>query len=165
MTTTNPADVLLELDRWATQNVLQACSALSHGDFHRRFEMGLGSLHDTLTHILGAQRGWTDVLTERAEPRVRLEEGQRSVAELFELHPTVAEEFESAARSGSPTDVLRPSRRGQTFAFTRGGILTHVTTHGVHHRAQCLNMLRQLGLEALPMTSGMEWMMHAEPIE
>ncbi len=165
MPTTDPSDVLLAMDRWATRNVLDACASMSDEQFHRRFDIGLGSLHDTLTHVLGAQRGWTDVLTVRPEPRTRLEEGRRSVDELVALHAEVADEFEAAARAGSPDDVLRPSRRGTTYAFTRGGILTHVTTHGVHHRAQCLNMLRHMGFEQLPPVSGMEWMLLAEPVD
>jgi uncharacterized damage-inducible protein DinB len=36
-------------------------------------------------------------------------------------------------------------------------VLTHVTTHGMHHRAQCLNMLRQLGVTPLPPSSVTEW--------
>ncbi|MEQ8770830.1 MAG: DinB family protein [Phycisphaerales bacterium] len=165
MATTNPADVLLAIDRWATRNLLDACRSLRDEQFHAGFEIGPGSLHDTITHILGAQRGWTDVLTERPEPRVRLEQGTRSVDELVELHGAVADEFEAAARAGSPGDVLRPSRGGTTYTFTRGGILTHVTTHGVHHRAQCLNMMRAIGVVSLPMVSVVEWMMVAEPVE
>jgi uncharacterized damage-inducible protein DinB len=32
-----------------------------------------------------------------------------------------------------------------------------VATHGVHHRAQCLNMLRHLGVKPLPLSSVAEW--------
>jgi uncharacterized damage-inducible protein DinB len=30
-------------------------------------------------------------------------------------------------------------------------------THGMHHRAQCLNMLRRLGVQPLPPSSVAEW--------
>ncbi len=33
---------------------------------------------------------------------------------------------------------------GKTHRFALGAALVHVTTHGMHHRAQCLNMLRHL---------------------
>ena len=48
-------------------------------------------------------------------------------------------------------------RDGRTADFTRGAILTHVTTHAMHHRAQCLNMLRHLGVTPLPPSSVTEW--------
>jgi uncharacterized damage-inducible protein DinB len=35
----------------------------------------------------------------------------------------------------------------------------HVATHGMHHRAQCLNMLRQLGVNPLPPISVLEWIL------
>jgi uncharacterized damage-inducible protein DinB len=40
-------------------------------------------------------------------------------------------------------------------------MLIHVTTHGMHHRAQCLNMLRQLAVpgisDRLPEIDVLEW--------
>jgi uncharacterized damage-inducible protein DinB len=47
--------------------------------------------------------------------------------------------------------------------LSRGGVITHVATHGMHHRAQCLNMLRQLGVTPLPKSSVVEWMVTADP--
>ncbi|MCZ6835885.1 MAG: hypothetical protein O7G85_08935, partial [Planctomycetota bacterium] len=43
-----------------------------------------------------------------------------------------------------------PARGDKTFDFARGGIFPHVMTHSMHHRAQCLNMLRQI--QGAPMT-------------
>jgi len=41
--------------------------------------------------------------------------------------------------------------------MTRGTVVAQVTTHGVHHRAQCLNMLRRLDITPLPPSSVAEW--------
>ena len=68
----DPLQILLLHDRWATSQVLNACATLTNEQFHQRFEMGPGSLHDTLTHVLGAMRTWTDTLTGReSRPRGR----------------------------------------------------------------------------------------------
>ncbi len=67
-----------------------------------------------------------------------------------------------AARAHPLDQVLTPTRNGRTFTFARGAILTHVTTHAMHHRAQCLNMLRQLGVETLPPVAVVEWMLMAD---
>ena len=75
MATSNPLDILLAQNRWANRNLIESCSALSDEQFHQRFEMGLGSLHDTITHILGAMRGWGDMLAP---------EGPEVVAQLVE---------------------------------------------------------------------------------
>ena len=69
--------VLLSHDRWATAQLLDACAKLTEEQFHRRFDIGPGSLHDTLTHVVGAMRAWTETLAG-AEPRPRLEtDGRR----------------------------------------------------------------------------------------
>ena len=39
--------ILLAQNRWATRNLIEICAALTKDQFHRRFDMGPGSLHDT----------------------------------------------------------------------------------------------------------------------
>jgi len=156
---TVPGEILLKFDRWATDGLLDACSSLSEQQLDQEFEMGLGTLRKTLTHMLGAMRGWTDVLTEADPPRPRIEhDPKRSIDELRELHNQVFEEFIQGVHAGAHDDILSRTREGKTYTFSRGGVLTHVTTHAMHHRAQCLNMLRQLGVKPLPKSSVMEWM-------
>ena len=53
--------------------------------------------------------------------------------------------------------VTRRTRDGKILQLTRGAVLGQVTTHGMHHRAQCLNMLRRLGVQPLPPSSVAEW--------
>ncbi|MCA9302534.1 MAG: DinB family protein [Phycisphaerales bacterium] len=158
MQPTNPAEVLLAHDHWANIKLYASCRSLSEEQFHHPFEMGTGSIHNNLVHNLGAMRGWTDVLNE-AERRPRLEEGRHTIPEIEALHGKVAAEFRAAALAKPFDAVLTPSRNGQSYRFTAGGILTHVATHSMHHRAQCLNMLRQLGVVDLPESSVMEWML------
>lgn len=166
MARTNPPDVLLAHNRWANAQLIDACEDLTVEQFHQQFDMGCGSLHDTITHILAAMRAWTDVLHER-EVRMRLEGERRSLDQLRTLAEEIADAFDAATKLGPHDGVVRPERGGRTFPFSRGGILTHVTTHGVHHRAQCLNMLRQLGVEPekLPNPAVLQWMIHADPVE
>ena len=49
----------------------------------------------------------------------------------------------------------------EPFRFTRGTAIIHVLTHGVHHRAQALNILRRLGVEDLPDLDVIEWELHS----
>jgi len=158
MPTSDPLAILLAHDQWATRQILEACAKLPHEQFHRRFEMGPGSLHDTLTHLLAAKRAWGDMLAGRPE-RPRLEGTERSPADLLRLLDEISGELTAVAHAHPVTDIVTPTRGGRTYTFTRGGVLTHVTTHGMHHRAQCLNMLRQLGVAPLPASSVVEWML------
>ena len=62
-----------------------------------------------------------------------------------------------------PADELVTGSRGdRTFTFARGAVLSHVMTHGMHHRAQCLNMLRHVGVDPVPPSSVLEWIMMAD---
>ena len=91
-------------------------------------------------------------------PRPRIEtEGEFTISALLDDHTSIYDEFVSQVRAGSLDDIIEGDRNGRSFAFARGAILTHVTTHGMHHRAQSLNMLRQLGKEAVLPISVMEW--------
>jgi uncharacterized damage-inducible protein DinB len=151
--------ILLSHDRWASAQVLDACGKLTDAQFHRRFDIGPGSLHDTLTHVVAAIRALTETLAG-VEPRPRLDaDGQRRTPEqLHSLLDEACREFQAEARR-RPLDetVTRRLRDGRTLVMTRGAALAHVATHGMHHRAQCLNMLRRLGVQPLPPSSVAEW--------
>ena len=158
----DPVEILLTHNRWATRNLLDACMALSSEQFHQAFDMGPGSLHNTTTHILGAMRGWGDMLAGR-EQRPRLEEGgQRTPQELLELLDEISDDLEASARAHPTDELVSGSRGGRSYTFTRGGVFMHVTTHGMHHRAQCLNLLRRLGVDPLPPSAVVEWMLMAD---
>jgi len=161
-----PLLIALEHNSWATREVLRACTVLDDRQWHRRFEMGPGSLHDTLTHIVGAMFRWADRID--GPPRVvrpSIEDGtRRTPAELMTLldgaAPDLAASAERARARGLET-ALDVTLGGQAYRFTLGAMLVHVTTHGMHHRAQCLNMLRQLAVpgvsDRLPEIDVLEW--------
>ncbi len=158
MAQSDPAEILLLHHRWANDQLLDACAALSDEQLDREFAMGVGSLRKTLTHIVGALQGWGDLLGGR-EQRPRLEAEGFTLDQLRELLESVTHDFERSARAHPHGEIVTGSRGGNAYSFTRGGVLTHVMTHAVHHRAQCLNMLRQLGVETLPPSSVVEWML------
>lgn len=167
----DPLDILLRHDAWATREVLRACSGLTEEQWHRRFEIGPGSLHDTLTHVIGAMLRWADRVDGPPTPlRPSIEgEARRTPAELLAiLEPAAADLAASAERArarglGTEFDV---TLAGKTHRFTLGAALVHVTTHGMHHRAQCLNMLRHLGVpgvsDRLPEIDPLDWQLQAE---
>lgn len=178
----DPVDVLIVSDAWGTRVLLDACTALSREQFHQQFDIGLGSLHETLTHIVSVMRRWTDRLAERPPrpmlhavaklPGIPSDAKDRTPAELRELLDLAEKELLATVtllrdqdRLASTLVVEWPAEGGviKRYTFTRGAIIAHVTTHGFHHRAQCLNMLRRLGapvpgvFESIPGPSVVEW--------
>ncbi|QOI99317.1 MAG: hypothetical protein HRU70_01950 [Phycisphaeraceae bacterium] len=156
----NPADpvwVQLAHDRWASRNVFAACAGVGEAVLHRRFEMGLGSLHDTAVHIVGALRLWTDVLAMRPGRPWIDGAPRRTPGELMEILGEAAGDLSAHAWDGPMDQWLERERLGTVHRYTRAVVIAHVTTHGMHHRAQMLNMLRHAGVSPLPHSSVVEW--------
>jgi uncharacterized damage-inducible protein DinB len=153
----DPLEVLLVHNRWADSLMLDACERLTPEQFHEPFDIGIGSLHNNLTHTIAAMRIWGDLLA-RVVPRPWVDNTpHRTVAELRHMHTEAADLIERVAFSGPIDETFIRERDGKTHSYTRGVIITHVTTHAMHHRAQCLNMLRKLGVTDLPKSSVVEW--------
>ena len=163
MAQSDPAEILLIQHRWANDRLLEVCASLRDEQLDREFAMGRGTLRKTLTHIAGAIGRWGDLLAGR-ELRPMLDDQTLQMDRLRAFFEEVTTDFERSARAHAHDEVVSRELGGQSYGFTRGGVLTHVMTHGMHHRAQCLNMLRQLGVEKLPPSSVVEWMMMADPV-
>src|SRR5476651_2017427 len=100
MPASNPLDILLEHDKWATKQILSACEKLTPEQFTRKFDIGPGSLQATLTHMIGAIRAWTDTMAQRAQrPRVETSSIPYTPAQLFQLLDESMGEFTAIARS------------------------------------------------------------------
>lgn len=144
-------DALFGHNYWATRVILRHCRSLSREQFHQRFEIGPGSLHDTLTHIVGAMRRWADRIGERPL-RPRLEERgtpytpEELLGLLDEAHADLFSVVGRVAAGGKLQETMEfPRPDGPPYRFTRATAIVHVATHGMHHRAQAINMLRRLG--------------------
>ena len=165
MNATDPIDIQLAHDRWANLNIARACEGLTTEQLHRRFEIGCGSLHDNLVHIVGAIMVWADVLGKRS-PRPWIDEApRRSAAELARMLDENARDVAACARLGPADEILERERLGTVYRYSRAVVIAHVTTHGMHHRAQCLNMLRHLGVTPLPQSSVVEWSRAGCPVD
>jgi uncharacterized damage-inducible protein DinB len=157
-------DILLLHDDWATRQILAACEKLTPEQFARRFDIGPGSLQATITHMIAAINAWTDTLAVQT-PRPRLDTSgvPYTPAQLLDLHIKAEAELSAIGKKHPTDEIVKRVRDGKEFTFTRGAVLTHITTHGMHHRAQCLNMLRHLGVSPLPPSSVTEWSRMADP--
>ena len=161
MLTSDPIEILLKHNRWATRNILETCATLPVEQFHQRYEIGPGSLHDTIGHILVAMGAWGDLLAGREQQQRRVSENC-TPQELLSLLDKISDDFEASAGAHAHDELVSGSLGGKHYTITRGGVLAHITTHGMHHRAQCLNLLRRLGVDPLPPSTVVQWMMTAD---
>jgi uncharacterized damage-inducible protein DinB len=157
MPTSDPLDILIAHDPWATLQILQACEKLTPAQFAQKFDIGPGSLQAAATHIIGAMRAWNDNLAGRpSRPRIEQNPGY-TPAQLAPLLDEAAADLVAQAKRLPLDQMITRVREGKEYKFTRGAAITHITTHSMHHRAQCLNMLKQLGIKPLPPSSVTEW--------
>ena len=145
---------LLGHNAWTTQQLLERARELPPGQYVQRFDIGPGSVHDTLLHIIDVMFGWADRIADRPRRLSLAAEGERqvrSVDELLDLLDAAANELEKTARmivdEGRMDEMMSVTYEGRYWEFTRGTALAHVLTHGMHHRAQVFNMMRQLGVQ------------------
>jgi uncharacterized damage-inducible protein DinB len=184
MATTDPIDIMLRHDAWATRTLLGACGKISREQFHQKFPIGLGSLHENLTHIISATRRWTDRLAGRTPrpmlhalpqyPHLSGEAIDRTPAELLALLDEAERDLAAtvqqsrAAHFAGTVSLEWPAQDGKKkrYTFTHGAVVVHICTHAMHHRAQCLNMLRQLNVpgvsDKLPDPSVTDWVAEVE---
>ncbi len=156
-TRSDVAAILLAHSHAADRDLFAACRSLTEEQLDRAFAMGPGSIRATLAHNIGAMQVWADAYAGRPRRGWLPDEGPRSLAELERLAEEAHEEWAAIAAAHPLDTVLERQRDGKTQRFTRAHIIAHVTTHSVHHRAQMINMLRQLGLSPLPTGSAMSW--------
>ncbi len=153
-------DRLLLHNAWATRVLLERCRTLTPEQFSQRFDIGPGSLHDVLRHIIGAIRRWSDRIVgrpvrERLEKAPNLHTPDELVIVLEEAARDLQEAVHRVRQEGRNDEMMQtefsPAR------FTRGTAIVQVLTHGAHHRAQALNILRRLGVADLPELDAIEW--------
>lgn len=157
--------VLLGHNAWATRHLLESLRPLSDEQLHRKFDIGPGSVHDTLRHIIGAMLRWADRIGER-ELRPSIEDASAApltITQLLAELDRAEVDLDAAVSRAVETNQLERTivfkmEDGTEFTFTKAAAIVHVATHGMHHRAQVMNMRRRLGLPSLGVDlDAVEW--------
>ncbi len=140
-------DRLLAHDTWTTRQLLLACQALPDELLDKEFDIDQRSIRKTFLHIIDNMGVWTDLLCERP---VQKKTGE-SIPELLDRLSAVSRDFANLARKIAREqryddcflDTLDDPPRLKTF----GGVIGHVITHDMHHRAQVMFLMEKVGLE------------------
>lgn len=151
-----PADVYDYLVR-ARGRLLDWVRRLTPEEYAREFPIGRRSVRATLVHVAAAEWGYVRRLRGEAVPP--LEERpfmrfntepfppfERAWTEQTEQTRTVLRRIEDWAQPVEYVSSFGGRRR--RYRTTTGGIATQLLLHEVHHRAQVMFMLRQMGFPA-----------------
>lgn len=136
---------LYDHNDWANGRVLALAQGLTDEQLDRPKPMGFGTLRKTIFHLLEAEKLWLERWQGQSWRPIETECNQ-SVEELSELFSKTAKErnqlISKEQSSGFTREVSFKDSNGTPYSFPIGKLLHHVSNHGVHHRAQALNYLR-----------------------
>lgn len=142
--------IMFNYNYWANRKILAAAQGLSTKQYMNDARLGFGSIHETLVHILAAERLWRRRMLDGETPtRVLDVNDLRSLDELRMKW----EEEEGLMRAG--LDRLPEHALGQMVAYktTKGvayegirwQVLAHVINHGTQHRTEVALALTTFG--------------------
>jgi uncharacterized damage-inducible protein DinB len=149
-------DRMLGHDHWATSQVLERSRDLTDAQLDQPFDIGLGSLRETLHHTIYVIYFWTTQMGGEQPPRRH--EGHPSIAELGELHERFSATFAAFVRR-----ACKEQRLDDTFIDhynypqTIGSTILQVMTHNQQHRNEARHILERLGVPDLWDYDPQEW--------
>lgn len=142
-------DRLLEHDRWATSQLLEASRELSDAQLDREFDIGLRTLRATFDHMFFNVEFWTRAAA--GQPTDKFDRARHSLAALSERHDRSYDIFAAFARRMRDEGRLDDNfvdHVGGHMAFA--GMIVHVVLHNAEHRAEIVHILQRLGVPEAP---------------
>ena len=152
-------DRMLGHDAWTTRRLLEIAAELTDEQLDAEIDLGHRTIRRTFNHVIWNMECWTDLMKEQGvRPRP---DDAASIAEMLERLDRVAKELSAFARQLADNGQLNASYLDSEDTPPRrksfSGTLLHVATHGMHHRAQLLYMLRRAGVQDLPEGDALSW--------
>ena len=134
--------------RWLTGRTLDAASALPDADFRREFPIGSGSVHGTLTHLLGAERIWMNAIHGDATAVMASTQEFPSIDSIRTGWPVIRSAWDtylSQLTEDECSRVVMRVRDGKEVRQLVRDIVVQLPTHALYHNAQISFMFRQMG--------------------
>ncbi len=150
-------DRLLGHDAWTTRQLLLRCRELSDAQRDQSFDIGDRSLRQTFEHLIACMESHTDLMLGRTG--YESYRNDESIEGMLTRLKIVAQDFAELAtrveREGRAEETCSNSENTKKWPF--GSLIAHLLTHNMHHRAQILYIMEQLGLENLIEGDALGW--------
>ena len=142
-------DRLLEHDRWATDQLLEACRGLSDEQLGEEIDVGHRTLGETFGHMIVTVGFWTALMAgQRPETGWT---GERTLAALAERHGRAYDAFADFARRARDEGRLDETYIDHYDARKSiGGTVLSVVLHNEEHRTEARHILARLGVPDVP---------------
>jgi uncharacterized damage-inducible protein DinB len=130
---------------WATERLIDACSALTPEQLETPVPGTYGSILDTMRHLVDADSWYLSFFRDRTVPAD--EEAEMNLAELRSVVTTNGAEWtEVMAGATDPDADIVERENGWEVHAPVGVRLAQVVHHGTDHRSQICTALTSLGL-------------------
>ncbi len=137
---------------WATNRIFDSLTSLTGEQYKKEMQTSHGSIHATLTHMVGAEKVWLERWLGSPQPFLKEAEID-SLKTLRGIWETTG--YDIAKWLGAMTDrklqntFETKTSKGDIFINTFQEAFQHVVNHSSYHRGQIVGMIRQLGAPAV----------------
>ncbi|WP_439022720.1 DinB family protein [Bacillus thuringiensis] len=125
------------------------CEQLSEEELFRKRVGGVGSILETLFHIVDVEYSWICDLKgkEVDEPKFKDYQSIQKVKALSDLYNKDLEEFVQSWTESLENKILNVSWTDKEYRY--GEVLRHVIVHEIHHIGQLSIWARELNLQPI----------------
>lgn len=142
-------DDLYRHDEWANARILKRCEGLSDAQLDQPREMGFGTLRNTIFHILAAEEVWFERWSGAAWRPFPMQAEGLSIDEMGRRFQHVADArrqlIDRERADGWQRICHYEDSKRTPYQNRLSDLLLHVANHGIYHRAQAINYLKQFG--------------------
>jgi uncharacterized damage-inducible protein DinB len=148
---------MLGHDSWATGQILKHASMLSDELLDTVFDVGHGTLRDTLSHHTEAIAFWTAQMTGQEIPESGPQAGASvsGITERFEDHHAAFTVRTRELRDEGRLEETFNDHNGHPISYA--ATILHVLHHSAQHRAEEAHMLHRLGVSEVWDYDPQEW--------
>ena len=146
----NPSDTLTTLfshNLWANLHLLERCAGLTGEQLAASLSGTYGSIHDTLQHIVTAERSYFSRISTGRPYRRPKDAPPMTIAEMIESARASGSGLIEGAPKVKVDETVQVDWEGTPRDVPKTVILTQVINHATEHRAQVMAILTQLGIQ------------------
>jgi uncharacterized damage-inducible protein DinB len=155
----NILDTYLDYETWMLRYFIGRCRDITHEQMHQTFDIGQGSVYDTIGHIIRNLEAWTDLM--RGSPIRRLPKFPEDIDACLKRFDAAMKDFtdcsQAIASANRLDDTYLDTLADPPLRKSLGGTILHVLTHTTGHRWELQHMLQRLGLTDLIEGDVQEW--------
>ena len=146
--TPNEIQLLYEYDKWADLKLLEVIAALKKDQYKKDLGSSFGGIHETIVHILSADRIWFDRWTGKTPVLIKAEDLPtiEVVKKQWDAyHCEIGNFVRSLTEEKLNVPLPYTDFKGYSYSHPLFQQMQHKVNHSSYHRGQVVTMLRQMG--------------------